>query len=95
MPNTTVCTTTLPQARDKVLFLYCYGSEADLEWTRSTSRAWAAEVLRLNPTSESTSAHTRARGSFVAARAAAMVLIGHGAALMGLLLSMLRKRQAG
>jgi len=34
--------------RDKVLFLYVYGAQADLLWTRETAKAWADNILAEN-----------------------------------------------
>lgn len=48
-PFDVVGTTTLLHVRGKVLFLYAYGAEGDLEWTRSSSRNWALAVMRANP----------------------------------------------
>ncbi len=36
-------------AGGKVLFLYCFADQQDLEWTRSASQAWAEAVLATNP----------------------------------------------
>ncbi len=38
-------TTTFVNASGKVLFLYCYAPQGDLEWTRDASRAWAERVM--------------------------------------------------
>ena len=36
-------------AAGKVIFLYCYGPKAELEWTRSASKLWADSILANNP----------------------------------------------
>ncbi len=41
-------TCTYVNVAGKVLFLYCYGPQKDLEWTRSTTKAWATMVLDSN-----------------------------------------------
>lgn len=38
--------------KDKVLFLYVYGSESDLEWTRDFAANWAAQIVAANPVKE-------------------------------------------
>ncbi len=35
---------------DKVLFLYVYGAQSDLLWTRETAGAWAENIIAENPT---------------------------------------------
>lgn len=37
--------------KDKVLFLYVYGSESDLEWTRDFADNWAVQIVAANPVS--------------------------------------------
>lgn len=44
----TSATTTIVKVKDKVLFLYCYGSKQDLEWTRNASRIWSNKILQNN-----------------------------------------------
>lgn len=34
--------------KGQILFLYAYGGEKDLEWTRTMSRQWAKSILSLN-----------------------------------------------
>ncbi len=41
-------TTTILNVSGKVLFLYCYGSKSELEWTRTASKSWAAKVIDSN-----------------------------------------------
>jgi len=41
-------TTTLVNVSGKVLFLYCYGPQGDLEWSRNASRTWAERVMASN-----------------------------------------------
>lgn len=33
---------------DKMLFLYVYGAESDVEWTRDMAASWAADILAAN-----------------------------------------------
>lgn len=41
-------TATYVNAAGKVLFLYCYGPQENLEWTRNASKEWAGLVLSSN-----------------------------------------------
>jgi hypothetical protein len=41
-------TATFVNVAGKILFLYCYGPQEELEWTRSASRAWAGMVMESN-----------------------------------------------
>ena len=45
----TVSTVTLAHVKGKVLFLYCFGDEADLEWSRQVSKKWATSLVAANP----------------------------------------------
>ncbi|MBD2019547.1 hypothetical protein H6F43_05025 [Leptolyngbya sp. FACHB-36] len=46
--DTIAGTATLVYVRQKFLFLYCYGGEKDLQWTRTASKNWTAAVLAAN-----------------------------------------------
>jgi hypothetical protein len=41
-------TVAIIHVKGKVVFLYCYGGEHDLSWTRTMSQAWTAAVLAAN-----------------------------------------------
>lgn len=41
-------TTTFVNVAGKVLFLYCYAPQDQIEWTRSASKTWAEEVMASN-----------------------------------------------
>jgi hypothetical protein len=41
-------TATIVNISGKVLFLYCYGPQGELEWTRSASKSWAEDVMGSN-----------------------------------------------
>ena len=41
-------TATFVNVAGKILFLYCYGPQKDLEWTRSASKDWAGMVMASN-----------------------------------------------
>jgi hypothetical protein len=41
-------TATFVNVAGKILFLYCYGPQEDLEWTRNASKAWAGSVMASN-----------------------------------------------
>lgn len=42
-------TATFVHVGGRVLFLYAYGAEDDLAWTRDAAKAWAAEIIAANP----------------------------------------------
>lgn len=44
-----VVTSTVLLVKGKVLFLFVTGDKADLQWTRTTARKWAAKVTAANP----------------------------------------------
>jgi hypothetical protein len=44
-------TTLFLHVKDKVLFLYVYGQESELEWTRQAAERWATDILAANPSS--------------------------------------------
>lgn len=41
-------TATFVNLDGRVLFLYCYGSQEDIEWTRKASKAWVKTILAEN-----------------------------------------------
>jgi hypothetical protein len=41
-------TATFVNIAGKILFLYCYGPQKDLEWTRDASKAWTSMVMASN-----------------------------------------------
>ncbi len=44
-----VVTATFVHVKGKVLFLYSFAEEADLDWSRDRSRQWASDVVLANP----------------------------------------------
>jgi len=44
-----VVTTTLVLLNGKVLHLYCFGDQGDLEWSREASKRWANAIIAANP----------------------------------------------
>ena len=44
----TSATATAINVSGKILFLYCYGAQKDLEWTQNASRAWSDKVIASN-----------------------------------------------
>lgn len=48
VPYIATLTATFVHVKGKILFLYCYGDEDDLEWTREVSRTWANSILASN-----------------------------------------------
>jgi len=52
-------TTTFVNGGGKILLLYCYGPQEELEWTRSASKAWAGMVMASNAQPPSHSSGSR------------------------------------
>ena len=48
-PHIGVVTTTLVLVNGKVLHLYCFGDDGDLEWSREASKRWASAIIAANP----------------------------------------------
>jgi hypothetical protein len=48
-PYIAVSTVTAVLLKGKILTLYCYGAEADLEWSRESSKRWASAIIAANP----------------------------------------------
>ncbi len=49
MGNTVVAATTaFVHVREKILFVYVYGAEGDLEWTREFTSNWLAQIFEAN-----------------------------------------------
>lgn len=44
-------TTLFLHVKDKLIFLYIYGQESELEWTREAAEKWATDILAANPLS--------------------------------------------
>lgn len=44
-------TTLFLHVKNKVLFVYVYGPESELEWTRETAEKWTTDILAANPLS--------------------------------------------
>lgn len=42
-------TNTCVNVAGKILFLYCYGPQNELEWTREVSKSWAEKIVNSNP----------------------------------------------
>jgi hypothetical protein len=47
-PYVTVVTTTFVLLKGKVLHLYCFGDQGDLEWSREASKRWASAIIAAN-----------------------------------------------
>lgn len=47
-------TATIIYVKGKILFLYCYGEEKDLEWGRKASKDWSADIIAANPSDVTT-----------------------------------------
>lgn len=83
--------------KDKVLFLYIYGSESDLDWTREFASIWAAEIVTANPMSvevKQAVERPRSRGinwDEVLEKAAVGALIGGVIGILGFLLRRRKK----
>lgn len=48
-PFVSVATATLVHVRGKVLYLYAFGEDADLDWSRRAAADWASALLAANP----------------------------------------------
>lgn len=44
-------TTLFLHVKDKVIFLYVYGSKSELDWTRDAAAMWATDIVAANPLS--------------------------------------------
>lgn len=53
------CTITLTLVKGKVLFLYSYADESELEWSKEASKQWADAVVASNPSDLQTAAVER------------------------------------
>jgi hypothetical protein len=42
-------TATIVHIKARILFLYAFGGESDLDWTRTISKQWAGSVIAANP----------------------------------------------
>jgi len=49
--NVVAATTLILHVKDKVIFLYVYGSESELDWTRDAAATWATDIVAANPLS--------------------------------------------
>lgn len=56
--NIVSLTTTFANISGKIIYLYCYGSKNDLEWTRSASKAWVESIISNNSTPPSQTSGT-------------------------------------
>ena len=83
--------------KDKVLFLYIYGPDTDIDWTREFASIWAAEIVAANPLSvEEKLAVEQPRSrqtnwDKVLKKAAVGALIGGVAGILGFLLRRRKK----
>ena len=93
-PVVLAATTLLLHVSDKVVFLYVYGAQADLEWTRSTAAAWAGAILAANPLSgaEQTAVDQPGRLGKILVSALLGAVLAGGAALLTVLFR--RRREA-
>lgn len=55
-------TATFVHVNGRVLFLYAYGAEDDLAWTRNAAKAWAADIIAANPHAARAGASPTGRG---------------------------------
>ena len=60
-PEVGIATATFVYVRDKLIFVYVYGGEDDLEWTREFANTWVDQILAANgeQTTQSTPNPTR------------------------------------
>jgi len=50
-----ITTSTFVYVKGKILFLYSFAGESDLEWSQNISRQWASSVIEANPSDFATS----------------------------------------
>ena len=80
--------------KERVLFLYVYGDEADVAWTRSTASQWADAIRAANPAAGDAGAASAvdAPGGFDWGRVVSMAIIG---AVIGGLIVLIGSRVRG
>jgi hypothetical protein len=71
-----VVTATFIRAKARLFFTYVNGAENDLDWTRKTSKDWAAAILAANPSDTATAALETATRGFDWTRVWSGALIG-------------------
>jgi len=81
--------------RGRLVFLYAFGQEDALDWTREASRQWALAVVAANPSDAATASREARRGtgrgidwSRVGQKAVVGAVVG---ALVGLVLALVRR----
>jgi len=83
-------TATFAHVKGKILFLYSYAGETDLEWSRDASRQWVNDIVSANPSSLGSSIK-ESLPPFLAqmdwGRILAMSLVG---AIIGLIFGLIR-----
>lgn len=88
-------TVTYVNVSGKILFLYCYGSQKDLEWTRNTSKAWTANIIDSNPPSPSRlSSNSGIRWDKVLAKVIVGAIVGSLIALIYGVFARFKKKKA-
>lgn len=49
VPQVAVVTATFVFIKGKVLYVYCFGEQGDLEWSREASKRWVSAIIAANP----------------------------------------------
>ena len=80
-------TATFVHVNGRLLFLYAYGGEDDLAWTREAAKAWTADIIAANPQSARAGVSSAGRsGGFNWAKIIAAGVLGGIVVLIGGLL---------
>ena len=89
-------TATYVNVAGKVLFLYCYGLQDELEWTRSASKSWVEQIMNSNTQHPSISAGGRGMDwNKVIEKGTRGAISGGLIALIFGILSIFKKRKKG
>ena len=89
---TLACTSTYLNVTGRLLFLYSYGQQEDLEWTRTASRDWAKRIMTSNTQPPPKSPGGRFDWDKIMERALAGGLMGGLIALIVITWGWLRRR---
>ncbi len=64
-PEVGMVTATIVNVRDKMIFVYVYGGEGDLEWTREFANNWVDQILAANGEQTTQSGPNLTRGGIL------------------------------
>ena len=91
--SATPATATFLNTSGRILFLYSYGAEDDLAWTRESSQAWHTAILSRNTPPPQKSSRAGLDWGMVAGKAVAGAFIGGIVALIGGIISKKKKKE--